>query len=603
MKKRILPLLILPLLLLSACTKGGDSASTESKEDSSTIISSDESLPEESLPAESEEESLIPSEEESLPLESEEESIPAEESLSEEETGTIPGDQSEEAPVSEEEPVLSSEEESVLPSEEESVLPSEEESAPAEESEEESLVPSEAESEEESVLPSEEEAEFIDYAHDGEVKLKYDYKDHDFYTDGIGEVTLKSCIDGDTAHFYPVVQTTSRQAIKSRFYGIDTPESTGRIQPYGKPASNFTKQHLQNAAENGTIVVSTARDGYGTPIPDSTGERYVSLIWINETEQNASYDSLILLNLYIVQEGFSWVKNVEDIPEYKSVFYAAESQAKAFKLNLFSGEDDPTFPKGDFEVVTILDLKRETIKTLEDPTYHSDYDFKKVCITGTVAGYSNGTMYLEDFYDEESGGNVPGGYECASINVFCGMSSVPSKYTAINTYLCIFATAVHSEEFGFQITGAEGHFPSVTSLREDDDAIILLKAAENIDDHQLRYLEYTPQELTTVTNELTFECLNCAVRVTEPVTVSRFYISTDNKEITLSFKNCSFQAYITFNYAGDPDRPQYYWKTEEDFLNKQFLLQGVYTYYTGTSGKTSYQIVFNSVSDLVWVNE
>ena len=445
--------------------------------------------------------------------------------------------------------------------------------------------------------------EWVDYAHNGSVKLQLDYVNRDFYADGIGEVTLKSCIDGDTAHFYPVVTTTSKLAIKSRFYGIDTPESTGRIQPWGKPASNFTKEHLKNAAENGTIVVSTARSDYGLPEPDSTGERYVSLIWINETVKHASYDSLILLNLYIVQEGYSWVKNVEAIPAYRDVFYAAESQAKAYQLHLFGNEDDPYYPKGDYQVVTILDLKRETMKTLTDPTYHSDYDYVKVCITGTVAGYSNGSLYLEDFYDEEAGGNVPGGYEFASINIFCGMSAVPSKYTKINTYLKIFGTAVHSEEFGFQITGAEGHFPSVTSLREDDDAEILLTADENLDDHQLQYLEYTPAELTKVTDDLSFECLNCAVKITEPVTVSRFYISNDKTEITLSFTGCSFQAYLTFNYAGDPTHPQYYWKTEEDYLGKKFMLQGVYTYFTNSSGKTSYQIIFNSTSDLVWVNE
>ena len=234
--------------------------------------------------------------------------------------------------------------------------------------------------------------EWVDYAHNGSVKLQLDYAGRDFYADGIGEVTLKSCIDGDTAHFYPVVTTTSKLAIKSRFYGIDTPESTGRIQPWGKPASNFTKEHLKAAAENGTIVVSTARSDYGLPEPDSTGERYVSLIWINETVKHASYDSLVLLNLYIVQEGYSWVKNVEAIPAYRDVFYAAESQAKAYQLHLFGNEDDPYYPKGDYQVVTILDLKRETMKTLTDPDYHSDYDYVKVCITGTVAGYSNGSL-------------------------------------------------------------------------------------------------------------------------------------------------------------------------------------------------------------------
>ena len=53
------------------------------------------------------------------------------------------------------------------------------------------------------------------------------------------DVKLYQSIDGDTAHFIPLVTTTSRLNIKSRYYGIDTPESTGRIQPWGQPASDF----------------------------------------------------------------------------------------------------------------------------------------------------------------------------------------------------------------------------------------------------------------------------------------------------------------------------------------------------------------------------
>ena len=447
--------------------------------------------------------------------------------------------------------------------------PSESEQKP---SDSESIQDSESESELESSESAQE--EFIDYVHINEsARLSLDYVGHDFYTDGIGEVTLRTAIDGDTAHFNPVVTTTSTLAIKARFYGIDTPESTGRIQPYGKAASNFTKSKLKSAAEHGTIVISTAREDYGAPEYDSTGSRFVSLVWINETEKHASYDSLVLLNLWIVQDGFSWVKNVDAIPRFKEVFLLAEAQAKKFKLNLFSGEDDPDFPKGDFEIITLLDLKQETERIITDPNYESIYDNTKISVTGTVAGFTNGTLYLQDYFSEENGGRNGGEY--AAINCFCGMSAVPEKYIALNTYVRVCGYAVNSENFGFQITGLEGHFPTVTSLREDDDVEILLKASENVDEHELTYLEYTKDELNTITDNKTFDCLNCAVRVTENLKVNRFYINDDQTEITLYFENCSFNAYITFPYAGNPDKPQYIWKTEADFLNKQFTLQGV----------------------------
>ncbi len=61
----------------------------------------------------------------------------------------------------------------------------------------------------------------VDYVHDGSCTLTIDYAGKDFYKDGIGQFDLWTCIDGDTAHFAPIVTTTSRAIVKSRFYGVD----------------------------------------------------------------------------------------------------------------------------------------------------------------------------------------------------------------------------------------------------------------------------------------------------------------------------------------------------------------------------------------------
>ena len=450
---------------------------------------------------------------------------------------------------------------------------------------------------------------WVDYTKADAVKLALDYKGHDFYRDGIGQVTLKTAIDGDTAHFNPAVTTTSSLIIKSRYYGIDTPESTGRIQPWGQPASDFNKAKLKAANENGTIVVSTARSDYGAPEYDSTGERFVSLIWINETKKNADYTELYLLNLAIVQEGYSWVKNVQDMPAYADTFYAAETQAKNYKLRLFSGEAEATFPTGDYINTSLLDLKVATENYIKDKNYSSPLDGQKVRIRGTVAGYSNGTMYLQSYFEESDSEDIRGegkgiaGGEYAAINVFCGMSSVPSKYRKINTFiqLCVFAK--YSENFGFQLTGAEGHFPIVASEATEEDCQILIKAEDNVGEQSLHMLEYTSSQLSTIASTSSFECLNCAVKVSDPVVCSKFYINTKGDEITLNFQNCSFSAYLTFSYAGDPDKKFEYWNTEAQFVGKKFKLNGIYTYHQTQAGKINYQIIFNDASGLEWVKE
>ena len=455
---------------------------------------------------------------------------------------------------------------------------------------------------------------WVDYANDGTVKLGLDYKGKDFYKDGIGEVTLKTVIDGDTAHFNPVVTQTSSLTIKSRYYGIDTPESTGRVQEYGKAASNFNKERLTIAASYGTIVVSSAQDNYGTPNPDSTGERYVSLIWINESKQHANFDELYLLNLAIVEYGYSWVKNVQDMPQYSETFYKAETQAKNYKLNLFSGKPDPLFNYGEYEETSLLDLKIATENYIKDKNYESPLNGAKVRIRGTVAGFSNGTMYLQSYFTEEASEEVRGegkgvkGGEYASINIFCGMSAVPSKYKKINTYIELCCIAQHTENFGFQLTGAEGHFPIVASEANDDDCHILLTADENQDDQKLHIAEYTAQQLDTLTKSASSECLNCAVRVTDPVKCSKFYINDKQDEITLSFEGVSFKAYITSLYAGDPSKPTDFWKTEDKFVGQKFMLEGIYSYHKTQSGNITYQMIFDASSSinqvgLVWVQE
>ena len=441
---------------------------------------------------------------------------------------------------------------------------------------------------------------YIDYAESEEVRLALDYAGHDFYTDGVGEVTLKSPIDGDTAHFYTV---SGNKIVKSRFWGVDTPESTGRIEEYGAEASDFTKKKLQLASESGTIVVSTARSDYGEPSADSTGERYVSLIWVNFTTKHAPYKDLRLLNLMIVQEGLSYVKNVSDIPTYQTIFIAAEKQAKDLKFNLWSGEPAPGYNYGDYERCSLLDLKHNIEKTIEGIEMEEGESLAgaKVRINGTVAGFSDGTMYLQNFYTVEEGGNgtATNPYtgelgEYAGINIFCGMSAVPNKYRIPSTYIEICGNVVNSEIFGFQLTGAEGHFPSVESEAGPDDCHILLKAEDNNEEYQLYTFGYTIEEFDAIIAnkdlQKKYESFYCSVKLEGAVECTKFYINS-SKEITLTFGGHNFQTYLTTSYKGNPHNQRQVWQTEDKFVGKSFYISGVYAAYTGGT-KPRFQFVF-----------
>ena len=72
------------------------------------------------------------------------------------------------------------------------------------------------------------------------------------------EVTVKSYVDGDTTHFYVPTDVMENGVLKGRYLAINTPESTGKIEEYGKKAAQFTKERLSSAtsiiieSENGT---------------------------------------------------------------------------------------------------------------------------------------------------------------------------------------------------------------------------------------------------------------------------------------------------------------------------------------------------------------
>ena len=78
--------------------------------------------------------------------------------------------------------------------------------------------------------------EVVDYA--GSIKLDMDT------STAKAEVTVKSYVDGDTTHFNCDPKVNPEGVLKIRYLAVNTPESTGKIEEWGKKASNFTKGKL-----------------------------------------------------------------------------------------------------------------------------------------------------------------------------------------------------------------------------------------------------------------------------------------------------------------------------------------------------------------------
>lgn len=195
------------------------------------------------------------------------------------------------------------------------------------------------------------------------------------------EVTVKAFVDGDTTHFLVPESVAAEGVLKARYLAVNTPESTGRIEEYGKKAAAFVRERLSAAS---SILIESDTETWNL---DSTGERYLVWVWY-KPEAAAPYRNL---NIELLQNGLA-VAYSAGSTRYGAACTAALSQAKNQKLNLFSGQKDPDFYYGDAVELTLRELR----------CHPQQYEGMKVAFHGTVILNSANSVYLEA-YDEETG--------------------------------------------------------------------------------------------------------------------------------------------------------------------------------------------------------
>lgn len=195
------------------------------------------------------------------------------------------------------------------------------------------------------------------------------------------EVTVKNFVDGDTVHFYVPTTVIPEGVLKARFIAINTPESTGKIEQYGKAASAFTKNALKDAV---SIIIESDTATWNV---DSTGNRYLVWVWY-KTADMTDYRNL---NVEILQNGLAIASNSNN-NIYGSICTSAIDQARRLKLNVYSGVKDPDFYDGAAVELTLREL-RTNIEAYKDIL---------VAFECVVSANANDTVYVEEF-DEETG--------------------------------------------------------------------------------------------------------------------------------------------------------------------------------------------------------
>lgn len=190
------------------------------------------------------------------------------------------------------------------------------------------------------------------------------------------EVTVKAFVDGDTTHFYVPEDVNASGVLKARYLGVDTPESTGKIEEYGKAASRYTREKLESAE---SIIIESDNDRWNL---DSTGDRYLVWVWY-QVPGESNYRNL---NVELLEQGLAIAKSAMQ-NRYGETCMAAIAAAKEAKRCIYSGQPDPDFYYGDAIELTLQELRCNP----------EAYNGMKVAFSGIITMNSQNSVYIESY--------------------------------------------------------------------------------------------------------------------------------------------------------------------------------------------------------------
>ena len=228
--------------------------------------------------------------------------------------------------------------------------------------------------------------------------------------DHYGYVTLRSCTDGDTANFVQegYLDDYGRQiTIKTRFLGVNTPESTAKVEPWGKKASLFTKHILEDAqakadeesAAQGKLVCNIAliTDPNVMGERDSSGNRWLAFVWYR-TSSTAKWRNL---NLELVEQAYSKNQLFLDstMCNYRASFEKAGQNAEKCGYRVYGEEDGGYDYTNHVYEYSIWYIKEHYSEIGISDSGSSGF---QLIVTALVVGIQGDNLYLRDvLIDEE----------------------------------------------------------------------------------------------------------------------------------------------------------------------------------------------------------
>lgn len=408
------------------------------------------------------------------------------------------------------------------------------------------------------------------------------------------EVTVKNYVDGDTTHFHftipsgkentPEMAGIENGVLKARYLGIDTPESTGKVQPWGKAAANFTKEALLSA----TSIIIESESINNTWELDSTGGRYLVWVWYkNDNAEDEKYHDYRLLNLEIMQEGLAYSKNNLEY-RYYNAMNDAMNYANTNKLKIWGKAKDPNFYYGAAQEVTLkylLETEQLNEDTGEVETVDrlAEYKDTAIRITGVLYRVAGSAVYVQE--DDPETGHTYG------IQVYLGPGGVLDN-AEVGAKFCIVGTLQYYDTgCYYQISGVKnaGFFEIA-----DDESF---RVDEKIYPCNPVTVDY--DELISRRQQLIFANIKVENLKVVDVYTTKNEASSSYGAMTLTCKDSNNNEITIRTQVLKQDGVLV---TESAFLNKTISVVGILQPYKPENGDLSYQIELYSMSDVTFLD-
>lgn len=142
---------------------------------------------------------------------------------------------------------------------------------------------------------------------------------------GMLPAAIVRVVDGDTA----VLRVAGRDE-RVRFIGVDAPEATSRVEPFGRQATQYARRQLPAGRQVWLEVGVEERDRY---------RRLLAYVWLQVPDEKAGAEAREkMFNARLLRDGYAQQLTVPPNVKYADLFGRIAAEARRARRGLWAVE-------------------------------------------------------------------------------------------------------------------------------------------------------------------------------------------------------------------------------------------------------------------------